>query len=393
MAYLDGAISYNELITLQVLKYQYPNGHKTDISSSLRSTLPAHLNTFESLSELQTICKIQIRPAVVIWQVLAELYHLTGNSCLSINELQTFVVRCTSHSDVLPCVASIRKYRTSGKTNILPVSRSRRNMQDWVKILCQTPLFERINQSLALSQYAIDNIDAINDICKQLSSAESFWYISTKDKDYYKQDWFSFYGNIDVNTQLIPHEEAKIEKSISETSDSQVLPSEHSDISLSPFKYIERQNVPNHKPIISEYDYNKSKAGSILHDSMVNLIADNSIKQGATVFVDPRSVDLYIQYKEHEFIVEVKSITPSNFIARMRTAIGQIHQYNYLLKKPFDEPRRLGLAFTANIPQNAWQIPFIKDYLNMDLLCLDSGNHLCLYSNNTLSFELFGLTA
>ena len=34
IAFADGDISYDELITLQILRYQYPNGHKTQISPS-----------------------------------------------------------------------------------------------------------------------------------------------------------------------------------------------------------------------------------------------------------------------------------------------------------------------------------------------------------------------
>jgi len=340
---------------------------------------------------------------------IASSFLARNNTTISLNELQIFVARCTNHTDIPPCVTNIIDSRASGQTNLRPVIRARRNLQDWMKLLNQTPLFKitgtKVNSSLTLTQYALDNLDSIDEICEQLSEPNSFWYINSLNKEEYKYNWFSFYGNINIDTQLIPKEDTAIEDDAAAnpeltpnkqtTSQKQIieeLPTEHKGINLKPFKQIDLPHNPSHKLVVSEYDYNKSKVGSMLHDGMVNLIAKECTLKGANVFVDPKTVDLYVQYKEREFMVEVKSITPSNFIARLRTAIGQVHQYNFLMKKNSPNPRRLGLAFTANIPKNAWQIPFVKDYLDMDLLYLDSGN-LKIYSNDSLSKELYSESA
>lgn len=36
LMYIDGTIGYSELFSTQVLAYQYPNGHKTDISPAVK---------------------------------------------------------------------------------------------------------------------------------------------------------------------------------------------------------------------------------------------------------------------------------------------------------------------------------------------------------------------
>ena len=39
LMYIDGTIGYSELFSTQVLAYQYPNGHKTDISPAVKEEL------------------------------------------------------------------------------------------------------------------------------------------------------------------------------------------------------------------------------------------------------------------------------------------------------------------------------------------------------------------
>lgn len=390
IAFIDGIISYQEMITIQVLKYQYPNGHKTDISSTLRSCLSDQFKTINSLTELQTLCNLQVRPAVLIWQVLLGLYKKTYRNYLSVDEIQNYVVRCASHYDVDKCVEDIIDYRVNHifKYKLLG-NRVRRNVQDWIKILAQTPLFYNDRNNVYFSNYAINNLEEINNICSQLSNPNSFWVINSTFLQEYKYNWFSYYGDINANVNLIPLEESN-DNPDEKTSILVKDEINKSDIiNLQPYQDIILNANITEKKVISEYDYSKSRRGGMLHDGMVNLIASICNSKGADVYVDPKSVDLYIKYKDNEFIVEVKSITPTNFVARLRTAIGQVLQYDYMFnKKSVINQRILGLAFAAEVSKESWQIPFVNDYLKMDFLCLQSGN-LLVYSNNNLSLELY----
>ena len=256
--------------------------------------------------------------------------------------------------------------------------------------LSATPLFDIVQNKLQLSRYSIDNADELAGMCDALCHPSSFWApVGPR----YKWDWFAFYGNIDLSISLIPHE---TDTGIQAESD-QIVPMDDDDtlsvtgrnVNLQPFSEIQHFDITaQRRSVVSEYDYRKSQKGRNLHDSMVNLIAQRCVANGASVFSDPKTVDLYAQYMDYEYLIEVKSITPSNFIARLRYAIGQVHQYNFLLPCDTSVKRRLAVAFTADVPSNSWSIPFITEYLSMDLLTLRS-SRLKVCSNQELSHRLF----
>ncbi|MBQ3043450.1 MAG: hypothetical protein IJD53_03245 [Alistipes sp.] len=394
IAFADGEISYSELITLQALRYQYPNGHKTQSSPSLKRSYEDSFHRsydFNTFAEMQASMGILIRPVVAIWQTLYGLYLQGEDARITIDEMQTYLVRCLKNSDVSLCIECIINARHTS-FRLEPLHRARRNMQDWIKILNQTPLFysdSNRNSFIALSQYSIDHAEEVNAICDHLCKPESFW-VFTNSRDL-KFSWFDFYGNIDLGTKWIPDQEMPSSNHIEDNDIStQRDPiDEPRDIVLHPFKPLREIDNNNHKQIVSIYDYKKSREGYKLHDNMVNIIANRCVDKGADVYYDSKTVDLFVKFKDSEFIVEVKSITPSNFIARLRTAIGQVNQYDYFMHQGSDIRGRLGLAFTATIPKSDWTVPFITNHLNMDLLYLES-NALSIISNNALSRELYG---
>lgn len=389
VAFVDGTISFEELLTLQLFKYQYPNGHKTQISPSLRNSFPDAAFNYESVAHMQASNGIQIRPAVLVWTVLIQLYQKGTDPSVSVDEMQRYLVRATRNSDASACTAAIIASR-AGRLSYEPLARARRNMQDWMKLLGATPLFKLVDDRLYLSDYSVNNIDELRDMCQALSNPKTFWMpVGTT----YKWDWFAYYGNIDLSVSLIPNTENLAVQNIAQQQldfdeDDILLPTER-EVKLQPFSAIQHSDASgNRRRIVSEYDYSKSQKGRILHDSMVNLIAQRCTANGASVFSDPKTVDLCARYSGYEYLIEVKSITPSNFIARLRYAIGQVHQYNYLLPHTYSKNRRLVLAFTAEIPDDSWSIPFITEYMSMDLLMLHTSN-LKICSNQELSRRLF----
>ena len=267
-------------------------------------------------------------------------------------------------------------------------------MQDWIKILDQTPLFysdcARSN-SICLSSYSINQAEAIMAICNYLCKPETFWIYTNNPS--FKYEWFNFYGEIDLGTSWIPKQEEESTADINEIplvdKFDEIQNNIQGSIELKEFKPVFVSDNNSHKAMVSVYDYKKSERGHKLHDSMVNLIASKCIEKGAEVSYDPKTVDLYIKYKSQEFLVEVKSITPSNFITRLRTAIGQVCLYDYLMHRDKNIGGRLGLAFTASIPKHNWSVPFITNYMNMDLLYMDS-NSLSIRTQHELSLELYG---
>jgi len=200
MAYLNKNLTYGELITLQLLRYQYPNGHKSQLSPSLVSSFGDNF-TFDSFTEMQAHHNILIRPAVLIWQILCKLWSRGQLPVLSLDEMQCYAVRCTRNSDVDECVNAIIDARQNGN-HLAPMNRARRNMSDWLKILGQTILFKvsADSASIALSSYSIRERKQIEAVCAQLSAPSSFWHYPPED---FKQNWFDFYGDYDNNIKYI----------------------------------------------------------------------------------------------------------------------------------------------------------------------------------------------
>lgn len=200
MAYLNGRLTYRDVITLQIMRYQYPNGHKSQLSPSLIESYGAEFR-FQSYTEMQDANNILIRPAVVVWKVLFGLWQKNEQAILSLDEMQTYVARCTQHTDTTSCVEAIIESR-QGNSLVTPLQRARRNMADWMKILNQTPLFTLSydSTSLSLSVFSIRNYKLILDICNQMSDPTSFWYYHEEN---FKEDWFDFYGSFDTVTDWV----------------------------------------------------------------------------------------------------------------------------------------------------------------------------------------------
>lgn len=200
MAYLNKILSYAELITLQLLRYQYPNGHKSQLSPSLMQSCGDNFN-YESFTELQAHYNIQIRPAALIWKILYQLWESGEQPILSLDEMQSYAVRCTNMSDYLPCTESIIASRHDGQ-QLQPLARARRNMSDWMKLLSQTLLFKVSGDgnTIALSTYSIKERKSVDYVCSRLSDPSSFWEYK---EDNFKQDWFDFYGDYDNSIEFV----------------------------------------------------------------------------------------------------------------------------------------------------------------------------------------------
>ena len=156
---------------------------------------------YESFTELQAHYNIQIRPAALIWKILYKLWESGEQPILSLDEMQGYAVRCTDMSDYLPCTESIIESRHDGP-QLQPLTRARRNMADWMKLLSQTLLFNVSGDgnTIALSTYSIKERKAVDYVCSRLSDSSSFWEYK---EDNFKQDWFDFYGDYDNSIEYV----------------------------------------------------------------------------------------------------------------------------------------------------------------------------------------------
>lgn len=390
VAFLDKLLNFQELMVLQALRYQYPNGHKIVISSGLRKELEGsvHQNA-KNLVELQVTSDVQIRPAVLIWRVLRELQTRSNESYLTYDEIQSYVLRCTNHADVDACVQAILQSRT-GTRQLPPISgnRARRNVHDWVKFLSKTPLFafNESSKRLSITYYGIGHANEIDNICATLEIDETFWRPGQLDRDD-RESWYSFFGSVDLQVQLIPPEDGI---TTDDSADELELKGQERIITLHTIdpntlrglRVVQRDSTT----IDVTYDAEIADKQHRLHDRMVAAIAAHFESRGAAVYCDPKTVDVLVQYPDIEFLIEVKSVTPRNTLSRIRHAIGQVLYYDYLRSKSCNTDRRKIVALTARVPDDAWYIDFLNNHLDIDLLALD-GQELVTYSSSSIVTE------
>jgi hypothetical protein len=399
MALLDGSMGFSEIMTLQALRIQYPNGHHVVISAAQRAELGgtpyANVGPF---AELQALGGVMIRPAVLLWRVLRRLAELGSAPELDVNEFESYLMRCSTNGDFAACANAINAARRGGATLPRLGRRQRRNAQDWIKFLRLTSVFSATDDRLpvlTLSGFGSQHAAEIDEICAALENAATFWQPGTVSQAD-RLRWYSQFGGVDLSIPELPAIEAPEEQHEfvgGEEEDDQRGSFEDGltggRIELREFQGIQ---LPAQPPagltIQSVYSAELSNSAHRLHDQMVLLIAQQCRAKGAAVFEDPASVDLLVQHEQREFIVEVKSVTPRNFIARLRYALGQVLHYDYLRIPTSQLPRRKVIAFAAQIPANSWSVGFVNSYMDMDLLALDSGR-LRLHSTSQASIRLF----
>lgn len=401
LSFLDGAISFSELITYQALRYQYPNGHQIPIGPTNRTLLSrTRFANVPNLVALQQASGVQLRPAVLVWQIFRALEAAGEKASLSLSEIERYLFRCSSHSDTPACAAALITARRGGVLSAPDLgSRERRNAQDWIKFLILTPLFEGSPGSaayVAMSAFGNENREDLDSMCDLLAQPAGFWFASDP-ADFARREWYAYFGTLDLAIPLIPPSETIVlaeqyiggQEGMEESqSDTESLVARQ--IELRQFQAIESKDGRHgSRSIESVYSADLAESAHRLHDAMVNLIASTCTARGANVFEDPATVDLLVQFRELEFLVEVKSVTPRNFISRLRYAIGQVLHYEYLRQFQSTTPRRCVLAVAAQVPPGTWCIDFVNNHLDFDFLSLQD-NLLAVESRNAVANELFG---
>ena len=206
LAYLDGALGFSEVVTMQALRYQYPNGHKLVIDESLRTMLQGTpLGITRTLAKLQQITGVNLQPGILIWKILRQLVELGEQRQLTVNEIQTYVMRCSTNTDASAAVSAIVNSRNNA-IRLEPLPRARRNAQDWIKFLLKTPLFQGrsgTNAYIQISDYGANNATEIDEMSLSLEQDSTRWFAKSLDR-HDRQTWYAWYGGVDLAVGFIP---------------------------------------------------------------------------------------------------------------------------------------------------------------------------------------------
>ena len=109
---------------------------------------------------------------------------------------------------------------------------------------------------------------------------------------------------------------------------------------------------------------------TLLHDRIVVSLAKKLEASGAVLNDDRNSVDLIAHWPNRtETIFEIKTVTMRNLPGRLRMAVGQVEEYAYRRNCAAKTNPEKVIVVNAVIPDDAWQVDFLLNTMNIGLLC------------------------
>jgi hypothetical protein len=400
--FLAGEIGFSELVGVQALRFQYPNGQKSTIQSRLREELAAaNISCPETLTELQANRQILLKPGTLILRILIELYDKGFEPSLSVSECQAFLIPCRTNSEWPVSLLEIINSRKV-TSNIDQINRhSRRNIQDWFKFLQKSDFFENdFSNQLALSSYVKMNIDLFKEHCTLQENEISFWVPVTFDKAE-RVNWFDWYGHLPFEAQkalrfdLTDDSEYLKNNYVAgiddDSEDDEYVSSDIVSVKLRPLdlEHLGRDaqfEFSGDLEVLVENLRNgaqKRHAKTLLHDRIIKELAESFIAQGATVESDPDSVDLFAAWPNGDSaIFEVKTVTRRSLQSRIRTAIGQVEEYAYRRKSAGSAFSDRVIVVNTELDSKAWQTSFLTDHLGIGLICKPITSYSAFAPNN-----------
>lgn len=397
--YLSGSISYSQIADLQSLRYQYPNGFKLGISSSLKKELQgAHIAIPANNIILQKTFKINIRPGLLMLRCILELSKHKEDPCLSATEIGSFLLPITKNGDYENGVAAIRAFRQGRLKATNRTGQQNRNIRAWMRFLSSGNMFDLIGKKLVASPKLLEDAQAFRGYCSMLEKRGPEW-AATGNVEKDSESWFEHYGSISFQEMskfpwalnvtkgaddFFGGEDDQSEPAVPAGRDysfSATAPTiSGKDFSQESRADSAQKASPRSK---ASFDTNdlllKLQAGitrrvekSKLHDNIVDELAKRLKKAGARITTSADSADIVAAWPDGGFdIIEIKTVTPLNIQKAIRLAIGQVSEYAYRFKAHEGKAAQRWIGIDATLPSDIWQIDFLKE-LGIGLLCVEN---------------------
>lgn len=401
LMYIDGSIGHSELFSIQSLAYQYPNGHKTDISFHVRKALQqANMNIPESRVDLDVNAGVLIKPGVLILQILVELYRQGQTPSLTTRECVVALMPTKRNADWEASYASLRRLRQKG--NLPEVEkRELRHIQEWFNFLGHSDFVTLRRGTISLSPIALA-LETEN----QLQSILDFHvdpvncYIPIEP---YKENtviWYQYFGNPSLESQWFTPEYLRNQDYLEQNyliepeplDDLENVPTTGaaSGINLRPFA----PRIPETEDVTTTIDAEAIIQGRRLsrdrtrqHQEVLARLAQRLTELSYALSDDPNSVDLLAVKNGVETIFEVKTITRRNAWYRIRLGVGQLSEYRYRRRlQTQSRPNSiLVLSNTLQIPE--WAPGYFSDDVEIGLICSTSNLFIAL-TNGAIELEV-----
>jgi hypothetical protein len=385
--FLAGEIGFAELIGTQALRYQYPNGQKSTVQSRLGTALStASISTPRTLTEFQASLGILIKPGTLILRVLLSLAQGGHQSSLTTSECQAFLLPCKTNREWPIAFAEVMAHRRT-PSNIDAVNdHARRNIQDWFKFLGKSDYFETVGpNTIKLSQYSLQNVSEIASYCSLQEDPATYW-IPTSFDIQGRIQWFDFFGHLSYEAQSslrsdVSEDQDYLAKNYvagGEVDDDDTESALTRDINLAPLDLIQLvQNAPfkftgNIDALVEglRRGAQKRHAKTLLHDKIIAQLAERFVAQGARVESDPNSIDLFAAWPDgNSGIFEVKTVTRKSLQGRLRSAVGQVQEYDYRRQSAGAGPSDRIVVINTELSGSSWQTSFLTQHLGIGLIC------------------------
>jgi hypothetical protein len=390
LMYIDGTIGYSELFSTQALAYQYPNGHKTDISPAMREELSqAGISIPANRTELDANSGILIKPGVLILQVLIELYRQGYPPTLDTRECLLALVPTIRNSDWEEAYTRLLQLRQTGDTSSAD-KRRLRDIQEWFQFLGQGDFAIKEGSRISLSSTALAEIEQLQGILDFHADPATFWMPQSSVELENALAWYGFFGSPSIESQWVTPDQLRSQEYLSENYpdhelldeiDSPPVVTEVAEINLRPFS----PSIPEIVDMDVTIDIENLVQGRLRlrdktrqHQEIVARLAARLTDLSYNVADDPNSVDLLAEKNGVETIFEIKTINRRNFQPRIRLGVGQLSEYRY--RRQLQTQARpnsiLVLGNTLQLP--TWAPDYFSSDVNIGLLCSRANSFLAL---------------
>ena len=406
LMWLDGTIGYSEVVSTQMLRYQYPNGHKQDISSPVKAQLnAAKIRLPDTRTELDAAFGVMVKPGVLILRIFVELLKRNDpNPRLSPKECLAALVPIYQNQQWEMAFEQLLQIRRHPIPSL--EQRPLRHVQEWFRLLGQTDLFRLIGNSrsqfLELKTKKTQDIDALVSLCEFHENPSTFWTPQGESKERMGYSWFEFFGNPDVTSQwmlaisdlepdyLVENYPAGV-ADLSEGQESEALWSKGPGINLREFDPSllgSPTNVPSKLKKIDikriEMGHARRQKSTNLHERIVSWVAEKLLAGEYQIHDDPDSVDLLVEKNGKETIIEVKTISKRNLVPRLRLGVGQLSEYRYRRQIQTKNRPLSVLVVSSKLPSPEWLTEYFSSDVKHGLVSLESTNKFHAYTSGRI---------
>lgn len=380
LMFINGEISFTDLMNTQSLRFQYPNGQKNgmpewaeEIYRKKGKDLP------ESVMQVYSDFGIMIRPGLFMLRCLVELAKRGFNAEIDIDETLAFMVNSKTNSEWIYAVEDIIQSRLSGKKpyfNRKVYSPQLRHVSEWFRQMKTTAfcsLYRNKNSLILRLKYVNEeDLDNLSAICDEFDKIP-YWMPDLKLTDRQNRlSWFAYYGNADIEAIL------ELESSDTlgilaphNTGDSVILGNnEKLKVKEIDYRdYVERE----YKDVvlnINRYQEGRKRLeeSSLLHERIVFELARKLHDAGYSISADALSADLIAQRENEDILFEVKTVTKKKAGHRIRLGVGQLSEYRYRYERQHSRRPESCIVISSEMPVANWYRDYFVTDIKMGLI-------------------------